>query len=60
MDNIIIVKCNPAQHRGALRGYTVTTISAGQRRTYDLIARNGKEAVELVRACKSRMGAEAA
>lgn len=45
-----IIRCNPGQHRGALRGYTVTQIRDGARTSIDVIARNGRDAVNAVRA----------
>jgi len=45
-----IIRCNPGQQRGGLRGYTVTQIHDGARTRIDVIARNGRDAVTAVRA----------
>ena len=44
-----IIKCNPGEHRGRLRGYTITTIRDGVRSTYAVIALNGRQALESAR-----------
>lgn len=47
---IMIIKCNPGQHRGKLRGYTITQIAGGMRVSIPVIALNGRAAVDAVRA----------
>jgi hypothetical protein len=49
MNSLIIIKPRPGDNRGRLRGYTVTQIANGKRRVLDVMALNGREAVELVR-----------
>ena len=45
-----IIKCNPGQQRGRLRGYTITQIRDGVRTSIDVIALNGRAAVDAIRA----------
>jgi hypothetical protein len=44
-----IIKCQPGEHRGRLRGYTITTIRDGVRSTYAVIALNGRQALDAAR-----------
>lgn len=44
-----IIKCNPGEHRGRLRGYTITVIRDGQRTPINVIAKTGRDAMERVR-----------
>lgn len=44
-----VIRCNPGQQRGKLRGYTITQVCAGVRKVYEVIALNGKQAIECVK-----------
>lgn len=43
-----IIKHIPGQRRGALRGYSITTVLNGRRREITVLARSGRDAVALV------------
>lgn len=44
-----IIKCNPGEHRGELRGYTITVIRDGQTKTLNIIAKTGRDAIDRMR-----------
>lgn len=48
-----IIKCNPGQQHGRLRGYTITQVVEGKRVSLDVIALNGRAALDAVRAMAS-------
>ena len=48
-----IIKCNPGQRRGSLRGYTITQIWADHRETYAIVAKTGIEAINNVRSLQA-------
>ena len=45
-----IIKFRPGESRGKLRGYTITQIRDGVRTSVDVIAINGRAALDAVRA----------
>lgn len=46
---LTIIKPRPGDNHGRLRGYSITLIAAGKRRTLDVLALNGRAALDLVR-----------
>lgn len=48
-----IIKHNPGQSRGKLRTYTITQVRDGARTSIDVIALNGRAALDAVRAIAS-------
>jgi hypothetical protein len=44
-----IIKCNPGQRRGVLRGFTITQVYPDHRDVYAVIAKTGIEAINNVR-----------
>jgi hypothetical protein len=45
-----IIKHIPGGGRGKMRAYSITTVAGGKRSTLDVLALNGRAAIDLVRA----------
>lgn len=46
---LTIIKPRPGDNHGRMRGYSITQVIAGKRRTLDVLALNGRAAIDLVR-----------
>jgi hypothetical protein len=46
---VTIVRCNPGQHRGTLRGFTITQRWQDHADVYSIIATSGRKAIEQMR-----------
>ena len=49
-----IIKCKPGAGRGKLRGYTITQVRDGVRTSIDVIAANGRAAIDAIRGINSK------
>jgi hypothetical protein len=49
MNTLFIIKPRPAHNHGRMRGYLITMVANGKRRTLDVLALNSIEAVNVVR-----------
>lgn len=57
---ITIIKCNPGQHRGMLRGFTITQRFADHSDVYSIIATSGRKAIEQMRGMAEQRAAHKA
>jgi hypothetical protein len=55
-----IIKHIPGGGRGKMRAYSITTVANGRRSTLDVLAMNGRAAIDLVRAASGNQKREVA